>query len=51
MKELGNSDLKNAYNLIFTEKFILIVIRSKESTLDNIPLNAMGFSGSILLKN
>lgn len=40
-----------SYNLIMGDNFIMIVQRKKEKYQDQISINAVGFSGSLLVKN
>jgi sulfate adenylyltransferase (ADP) / ATP adenylyltransferase len=39
-----------AYNLLVTRNWMMIVLRSQES-YESIPVNALGFAGSLLVKN
>jgi len=50
LETLENEEEKKSYNAIFTEDWILIVLREKENALGGISLNSMGFSGIILVK-
>ena len=47
---LNNSNLKYEYNLIFTTEWAMIVLRQREMAFDRISINALAFSGSILVK-
>jgi ATP adenylyltransferase len=38
------------YNLIMTTSFIMLIERKKEKFNDSISINAVGFTGSILVK-
>lgn len=51
LNDLDNSAQKIPYNMIVTEEWMLIALRSKEKALDSISFNAMGYSGSILVKD
>lgn len=42
---------KISYNLIATERFILLVPRKKERAFEEVSINSVGFAGSILLKS
>lgn len=51
---LATDILKNpnvSYNLIGTPSFLLMIPRKREKLLDKIGINAVGFMGSILLKD
>lgn len=50
LNDLENSNLKIPYNLVVTEDWILVVLRSKEKALD-VSFNSMAFSGSFLVKD
>jgi len=50
MKKLDNDQGLTPYNFILTDKYIMIVLRQKEKAYDDIALNAIGFTGSILVK-
>ena len=51
MKDLGNESLQYPYNLIITDKFLFMVLRKCEKAEDVLAINAMGFTGSFMLKN
>lgn len=40
-----------SYNLIATDKFMLMVPRRKERAFEEVSVNSVGFAGSILFKN
>lgn len=49
---MTNDSITNIkYNLIMTADFLMIVERSKEKFRDEITLNGVAFTGSILVKN
>ena len=51
MKKLREKRDFQDYNLILTSEWMLIVPRSKEKALDLFSINALGFLGSIVLKD
>ncbi len=51
LKDLGNEDGSRSYNLIFTDEWLLMVLRSKEVALEKYSINSMGFTGSFLVKD
>ena len=51
LDSLHNSDLKYSYNLLWTEKWMFMMIRSKETIMDRYSVNSMGMLGSILAKS
>lgn len=52
LKILDNESHEYAYNVIFNENWIFIVLRSKEKALsDQLSVNSIGFLGSFLLRN
>eukprot|EP00831_Metopus_contortus_P062647 TRINITY_DN5483_c0_g1_i2.p1 TRINITY_DN5483_c0_g1~~TRINITY_DN5483_c0_g1_i2.p1 ORF type:complete len:198 (+),score=44.63 TRINITY_DN5483_c0_g1_i2:303-896(+) len=50
-KLLDNSDLSKDYNIVWTEKWFFVVLRSQEVSMGTIKLNAVGFTGSIVVKS
>ena len=51
LETLENNDVKIPYNVIFTDDWLLMVLREKEYALETIGLNSMAFSGSIVVKD
>ena len=47
---LDNNDLKASYNLVWTERWMMMVLRSKEHVLDKYSVNCLGAIGSLLVK-
>ena len=51
LKDLGNEDGSKSYNLIFTDEWLFVALRSKEAALEKYSVNSMGFTGSFLVKD
>jgi len=49
LKKLNNEDLAKEYNIILTNRWLVMVLRSAELTEHKIKINAMGFTGSFLI--
>ena len=50
IKPLENNLQSGAYNLLITQKWMLIVPRKQEE-IDGISINSLGFAGALLVKN
>ena len=50
LEMLDNSNLKASYNLVWTERWMMMVLRSKEHVLDKYSVNCLGAVGSMLVK-
>lgn len=48
---LDNKDHRFSYNLIWTERWMFMVLRSKEHIHDKFSVNCLGAIGSLLVKN
>ena len=48
---LNNQDHRCSYNLIWTERWMFMILRSKEHILDKYSVNCLGAIGSFLVKN
>jgi ATP adenylyltransferase len=48
---LDNRDHHFSYNLVWTERWMFMVLRSKEHLLDKYSVNCLGIIGSFLVKN
>jgi ATP adenylyltransferase len=48
---LENKDLKHSYNLIWTERWMLMVLRSKDRAFDQYSANSLAVMGSFLCKS
>ena len=51
LKDLRNEDGSRSYNLIFTDEWLFMALRSKEVALEKFSINSMGFTGSFLVKD
>lgn len=50
LRKLENSDMEIAYNLILTNRWMFVVLRKCEVALDTIKINALGFTGSLVVR-
>ena len=51
LDDLDNENGQKSYNLILTDEWLLMVMRGKEKALGSAGLNAMAYSGTILVKD
>jgi ATP adenylyltransferase len=51
LEMLDNKELRYSYNLLWTERWMLMVLRSKEYLFDKYSVNSLGILGSFLVKS
>eukprot|EP01017_Pseudomicrothorax_dubius_P043859 TRINITY_DN7367_c0_g2_i1.p1 TRINITY_DN7367_c0_g2~~TRINITY_DN7367_c0_g2_i1.p1 ORF type:complete len:326 (-),score=78.34 TRINITY_DN7367_c0_g2_i1:212-1189(-) len=52
LKQLGNDPLEKSCNVLFTKRWMFIVVRKQEKACDGeLGINSLGFVGSFLVKN
>lgn len=51
LRTLKNLELEESYNLVWTEKWMMIVLRDKGHAFGKYGINSLGFTGSYLVKS
>lgn len=53
MSEKGEQKIKEAYNMIYTDNFMFLVLRKQDrpQTFPNTSINGMGFCGCLFFKS